>query len=406
MIKDLFVYIIKSLKSRLTRSILTILSILIGIMAIYALMSFGQGLAKYVDDTFQQMGTDKLVLQPLGGFGVPGSTGSYISQDDFDFVKKISGVTEGTAFITRQAEVRQDIKVIGKWNFVMSMPSNTNEKRLLDELYSIKVYSGRELKPDDNGKAVLGYGYTQPLTIFTKPVKLGSTVYVNEVPFTVVGFYDDFGNPKDNGNVYMPMDNAKTLFQSDDKYDMAIFRAAKDVSATDLAAKIKEKLRKHKGEKEGQEDFFIQTFEQLLQTYSTIITVLNSILVIIALISVIVAAVNISNTMYTAVLERTREIGVMKAIGARNSFIMWMFFLESGIIGLIGGLIGIFFGYCLAKFGGAIAAGAGFGLLKPYFPLWLTIGCLVFSFAVGAAAGFFPARAASKHKPVDALRYE
>jgi putative ABC transport system permease protein len=406
MIKDLFVYILKSLKSRLTRSILTILSIMIGIMAIYALMSFGQGLTKYVDDTFQKMGTDKLVLQPLGGFGAPGSTGSYISQDDLDFVLKISGVSEGTAFITRSAEVKQDERTAGKWNYVMSMPSNTNEKRLLDELYSMKIYSGRELKPDDKGKVVLGYGYTQPLTVFTKPIRLGSTIIVNEVPFTVVGFYDDFGNPSDNANVYMPMDDAKALFQSDGNYDMAILRAANGVSASDLATKIKEKLRKHKGQKEGQEDFFVQTFEQLLQTFTTIITVLNSILVIIALISVIVAAVNISNTMYTAVLERTREIGVMKAIGARNSFILWMFFFESGMIGLIGGIIGIFFGYLLAKLGGAIAAGAGYALLTPYFPWWLTVGCLAFSFAVGAAAGFFPARAASQHKPVDALRYE
>jgi len=121
---------------------------------------------------------------------------------------------------------------------------------------------------------------------------------------------------------------------------------------------------------------------------------------------VLVAAVNIMNTMYTAVLERTKEIGIMKAIGSRNRYILMIFFFESGILGLIGGTIGILFGYGLAKMGGAIAAEAGYALLQPFFPWWLTVGCLTFAFLVGATSGFFPALQASKLKPVDALRYE
>ena len=110
--------------------------------------------------------------------------------------------------------------------------------------------------------------------------------------------------------------------------------------------------------------------------------------------------------MFTSVLERTKEIGVMKAIGAKNSDILIIFVVESGLIGLIGGVLGILLGYMVSGIGGSIAAANGFALLKPAYPLLLIVGCLVFSFSVGAAAGFFPARRASKLKPVDALRYE
>ncbi len=126
----------------------------------------------------------------------------------------------------------------------------------------------------------------------------------------------------------------------------------------------------------------------------------------IALISVVVAAVNIMNTMYTSILERTQEIGVMKAIGAKNKFILFVFMTESGILGLIGGLVGIIFGYGIAKFGGYIAALYGLGMIRPAFPLWLTMGCLLFAFLVGAGSGLIPSLQASKLKPVDALRYE
>ena len=133
---------------------------------------------------------------------------------------------------------------------------------------------------------------------------------------------------------------------------------------------------------------------------------LNAILVIISGISIVVAAVNIMNTMYTSVIERTREIGVMKAIGSRNRQILNVFVIESGILGLIGGILGILLGYSIAKIGQFVAKTYGLTFLKPYFPLWLIVGCLLFAFLVGAGSGLLPAVQASRQKPVDALRYE
>ena len=143
-----------------------------------------------------------------------------------------------------------------------------------------------------------------------------------------------------------------------------------------------------------------------METFSMVINILIGVLVLIALISVFVAAVNIANTMYTSILERTNEIGIMKSIGAKNRFILIVFVAESGILGLIGGAIGVAFGYLIAKFGEAIAKSYGLAMLRPAFPLWLIIGCLLFAFLVGAGSGIFPSIQASKLNPVDALRYE
>jgi putative ABC transport system permease protein len=406
MIYDLINYVTKNLMHRLTRSSLTILSILIGIMAIFTLISFGQGLRVYIDLMSEQMGTDKLIAQPKG-FGVPGSTGVYFTKSDLDFIKKQKGVAEATAAITRQSEIKFDENKLGKWVFMMGMPTDPGEQRLMEAAFAgFGIIKGREVKKGDGNKVVLGYNYMFADKIFPKALKLGDNVFIKGESFDIVGFYEEVGNAQDDSNVYMTEDTIKELFDIEDEYDYMFIQADKGVNPSELADRLTEKLRKKKGQKEGEEDFYIQSFEQLMETFGTVLLVLNAILVIIAGISVLVAAVNITNTMYTAVLERTKEIGIMKSIGARNSTILWMFFFESGILGLIGGGIGLLIGYGLAKLLGFILASVGYSFLQPAFPWWLIVSCLAFSFLVGSLAGFLPARAASKLKPVDALRYE
>ena len=406
MLGDLIKYITKNMGHRFIRSSLTILSILIGIMAVFVLISFGQGLSKYVNQLSQEAGADKLIEQPKG-FGLPGSTSTFLSKDDLDFIKKTKGVSEATGMIARQAEVKRNENKKGKWIFVMGMSTDSSEQRVIDEAFGgVGILKGRNLKKGDKNKVAVGHNYQLPDKIFSKALKLGDKIFVNDKKFEIIGFYEELGNPGDDANIYMTIDDAKELFDIGDEYAFIYIRAEKGVEPSGLADKLEEKLRKEKGQEEGEEDFYVQTFEQLIETFGTVLIVLNAILVIIAGISILVAAVNIMNTMYTAVLERTKEIGIMKAIGAKNNTILLMFFFESGVLGLIGGFIGIALGYGLAKLGSSMAAAAGYSFLQPYFPWWLTVGALIFSFLVGAASGFFPARAAAKLRPVDALRYE
>ena len=396
-------YALQNFRKRKLRSGLTILSILIGITAIFALLSFGIGIQRYVDTVADEAGRDKLFVQAKG-IGAPGTDENFfLSKDDVDFVGKIKGVNEIVGMYFKAGEIKFDEQK--KFYFVIGV--DTGNIDFIEESFAVDVISGRRLKKGDADKAVLGYNYQLKDKIFKNPIRLGDKIEINSKKFEVVGFHDEIGNPQDDANVFVTKEAFEMFYpDSKDKFSFIMISSQRGIAPSDLAISIEDKLRKHKDQDKGKEDFFVQTFEDALATFTTVINVINGMLLLIALVSLVVAFVNIMNTMYTAILERTKEIGVMKAIGAKNSDILIIFVVEAGLIGLIGGLLGVLLGYIISSIGGSIAAASGFALLKPAYPLALIIGCLFFSLLVGAAAGFFPARRASKLKPVDALRYE
>ena len=396
-------YALQNFRKRKLRSGLTILSILIGITAIFALLSFGIGIQRYVDTVADEAGRNKLFVQAKG-IGAPGTDETFfLSKEDVDFVSKIKGVDDIVGIYFKAGEIKHD----DQKKFYYVIGADTNNIGFIEESFAVKVLSGRRLKKGDADKAVLGHNYQLKDKIFKNPVRLGDKIEINSRKFEVVGFHDEIGNPQDDANVFVTKEAFEALYpNSKDKFSFIMISSQKDANPSDLAVSIEDKLRKHKNQDKGKEDFFVQTFEDALATFTTVINVINGMLLLIALVSLVVAFVNIMNTMYTSIIERTKEIGVMKAIGAKNSDILIIFVVEAGLIGLIGGLLGVLLGYIISSIGGSIAAASGFALLKPAYPLALIIGCLFFSFLVGAAAGFFPARRASKLKPVDALRYE
>jgi putative ABC transport system permease protein len=396
-------YSLVNIMQRKMRSLLTILSILIGITAVFALMSFGLGIQSYIDNLATESGADKLFIQ-ANGMGAPGTDANfYISKDDIDFVAKRQGVKEITGIYYGAAAVKFDDQT--KYNYLFGF--DPKQEKFIMEANNMDLAKGRNLKAGDSTKVVLGYNYQIADKIFKKKIALGDKIDINGQKFEVIGFYSEVGNPSDDAQVYITSATYEEMFpDKKDKYGFVMVRSEKGVDPEKLAETIKEKLRKHKGQEEGKENFYVQTFADMIATFKTVIDIINNVLVLIALISVVVAAVNIMNTMYTSVLERTREIGVMKAIGARNSEILKIFLIESGMVGFIGGVLGVILGYLVASTGGYIAAVSGYAALKPYFPVWLIVGCIIFAFLIGALSGFFPARQASRLKPVDALRYE
>ncbi|MBW2983587.1 ABC transporter permease [Candidatus Woesearchaeota archaeon] len=405
MIKDILKYSISNLWNRKLRSFLTILSILIGITAIFALVSFGQGINSYMESFGQEMGTDKIMVMPKDYLSAMEGSNILLSEDDLDFFKKMKGIDEAAGMKFASAKVKfKDFRE--KYPFVIGFSTESGEKRLIEEMFGgIGIEKGRALKKGDVLKATAGYSNSVPNKMFKKPVSVGDSVEINDVKVEVVGFYEEIGSPTDDAQYYISEEGFEEIFGEMDYY-MVLLRVAPDQDVPTLADRIKEKFRKRRGQKEGEEDFSVETYEQMMETFTNVILVLNGILVMVALISIIVAAVNIMNTMYTSILERTNEIGVMKSIGAKNRFILLIFMMESGILGLIGGSIGIGFGYVIAQFGGLIARNAGLGMLRPAYPLWLIIGCLLFAFVVGSGSGLLPSIQASRLNPVDALRYE
>ncbi|MBI4153009.1 ABC transporter permease [Candidatus Woesearchaeota archaeon] len=399
---DQVTYSLRNLKHRKLRSWLTVLSVLIGITSIFALVSFGLGIQSYVDTLADEAGADKLFLQAKG-IGAPGTDENFfLREDDVVFVGKMKGVDDIVGLQSKAGELKHGKET--KVNFLLGL--NPEKLRLIEEAFTVQVEKGRQLKKGDRGKIVLGYNYQLENKVFKKPVRLGDKVELQGEQFDAVGFYEEVGNPHDDAQMYITQEKMEALYDVEGKFGWAIIKAEKSENPQELAEKITEKLRKFKEQEKGKEDFFVQTFADLLETFGTILVVINGVLVLIALISLGVASVNIMNTMYTAVLERTKEIGVMKAIGAQNRDIMVIFVFESGFLGMVGGIIGVFSGWAVAALGGKFAAASGFALLQPVFPAALVIGCVVFAFLIGALAGLLPALQAAKLKPVDALRYE
>jgi putative ABC transport system permease protein len=397
-------YSLSSMRTRKMRSSLTILSVLIGITAITALISFGMGISSYVEDISQQMGNDKLMIQPRGfGFGAPVLDSNVrLDKRDVEVIEDVHGVEEATGVYMLSGEIEFHDQL--KYAFVAGSDYRDHEE-LINEVYTLKLMEGSSLSGRERNKAVLGYNYQLEDKIFDKPVKLRDTLTVNGVEFKVAGFYEEVGNPTDDANIYINDDAAEELFGAEG-YQFILVRASPDRSPTQLVEEVREDLRNHRGQKTGNEDFFVQTFEQAIATFTSVLAVVGLVVVLIAFISIVVAAVNIMNTMYAAILERTKEIGVFKALGARNKDILFVFVLEASLLSLTGGILGVGLGYVISIVAGNVVSSAGFSVFSPIFPVSLIVGSLVFAFLIGFVSGLVPAYRASKLKPVDALRYE
>ncbi|MFW6230676.1 MAG: ABC transporter permease [Nanoarchaeota archaeon] len=405
MYKDLVKYALNNIRKRFLRSSLTILSIVVGIMAIYALVSFGQGLSRYMDQTFEDMGTDKLILQ-IRTFGPPGSGAESFSSEDVNYVEGISGVevAAGLAFTYAEVRLDEDGRTVAAQS--MGLPTEGKRADLAMDLLTVDVIRGRYLRDTDKNKVVLGYNFLEDGKVFDEALDVGDKLLVQGKEVEVIGFIDSLGNPEDDKSVMFEESAFQEFYGIDDEFAMVYIQAQPNTDIDALAERIKEEFRDREGLEEGQEYFSVQTFADIMETSGNVLLTINSIVIIIALISVVVAAINIMNTMYTSVLERTQEIGIMKAIGARNSVILQIFLIESAAQGLLGGALGVGLGYLIARTGGAIATASGYSLLQPYFPLWLTIGSLVFATTIGVVSGMLPAKQASLLKPADSLRYE
>jgi putative ABC transport system permease protein len=205
--------------------------------------------------------------------------------------------------------------------------------------------------------------------------------------------------------VRIPIDEARTLFDREkDEFTTIFVKVDAGEDPAEVAELIKKAMRRDHNVKEGEEDFTVTTSLQLVQGFNNILNIVQIVLIGIAAISLFVGGIGIMNTMYTSVLQRRKEIGIMKSIGAKNRDILAIFLLESGLLGIIGGIIGVTLGLMLSKAVEIAAASMGVDLLKAYVSLPLIVSALIFSFLIGAVSGMMPALQASKLQPVDALR--
>ena len=403
--KDYFFLAFNNLKRRKLRSWLTMIGIFIGVAAVVALISLGQGLQNAIEEQFENLGKDKLIISPKT-LGPPGSSTSdslILKTKDLEFIESINGVEWAIGYLVKTGQVKfKDEAGIG-----FEIGGYPEDLKLNEEMQSLEIIDGRSLKKGDKFKVVVGYDHSVDEKTWKRGIEVGGTIEIEGYDFKVVGIYSKVGNPYDDGSIYMPKETLKEILEIEDEESQILAKTATGFDPIKVAETIERKLRKSRGEKEGQETFTVQTSEQLLESFSNIFGIVQAVLVGIAAISLLVGGIGIMNTMYTSVLERTKEIGTMKAVGAKNSDILFIFLFESGLLGLVGGAIGIGIGIGLGKGAEYIASTAlGTDLLQAAFPWYLIVGALLFSFLAGTLSGILPAMQAAKLKPANALRYE
>jgi len=401
MISDYFAFVIKYISQRRLRSWLTVIGIFIGIAAVVSLISISQGMQDAIQSQFEQLGTDKIIIMPGGG-GMAGAlssgfTAGGLTDHDIDIIKKVRGVDAVSGMIYKQATIKFGREI--KYTSVIGADPSA------EWVFASFNVDGQRLKTGDRYKADIGYRFTTA-QVFTKEVKIGSQLDINGQAFKVIGTVQEIGNRQDDSQIYIPIETARTVFNESNQVDMIYARVRNGYDPADVAKDIEDAMRKDRDLKKGEEDFSVQTTEQIASAVQNILGIIQAILVGIAGISLLVGGVGIMNTMYTSVLERTRDIGIMKAIGARNSNIMTIFLIESGFFGLIGGTVGCIFGLAIAKGVEIYAEFAGYPMLKASLSPWLVLLGLGLAFGIGCASGLLPAMQAAKLKPADSLRYE
>ena len=407
MIQDYFKIAWKNLYKRKTRSLLTVLGIFLAILTIFVLISLSLGLKGYVDEQFEMLGGDKFFVQPKGSPGIPGLQGAVeITMDDVRIVEKVAGV-DVASYMTFETGKIEFKDYLARFYFVIGIP-NEDERAgdLVFESSGLDVDEGRLLKKGDRKKILLGYNYKYK-NLYPKSVSVGNKIEINDVEFEVVGVLEAVGNPADDQQVYIPLEDFKEIFDSGERVEMIWVQVEKGVDLEQVAKRTEKKLMNFRDVDDKTLDFSVETPQEMIATFTNVLNILLAFLIGIGSISIIVGGIGIANTMYTSVLERNKEIGTMKAIGAKNSDILLIFVIESGVLGLIGGGLGLLVGIGIAKSVEYVSTVMlGSNIIRASMHPYLLIGVLAFAFFIGIISGLTPSYQASKLKPVEALRYE
>ena len=403
--KDYFVLASKNLKRRGIRSGLTLIGIFIGIAAVVSLISLGNTLKETVNAQFDVERRDIITIQAGGITMGPPGTGVSIPliEDDAKAIERIGSVEWA---ISRHIETLR-VEFNDRISFVAasSLPDNARLRDFYEYRKMENVAQGRLLREGERGRVLIGSNVADgKRNGFEKDLKVGDKILVNNQELRIVGILEKKGTFDTDGAFLMSEFQLKELSDRGNKVDIIIAKI-RSVNLMDNAKEeIERIMRQRRGVKIGEENFEVSTPEATLKTVNSILMGVQIFIVIIASISILIGAIGISNTMFTSVLERRKEIGTMKAIGARNENIFYQFLIEAGLLGMIGGIIGILIVIGISYLGTS-GLNSFLGInTKPTIGIFLLIFSLTGSFLIGAISGIIPAMRAAKQNPVEAMR--
>ncbi len=400
---------LRSLTANKLRAGLTMLGVIIGVAAVIALMSIGRGASAAISNQIQSIGTNLLFVRPgaaqTGGVrGAEGSAGT-LTLEDGEALQNIEGIVAVAPEVNSFAQIvyqgnNTNARVLG---VTAEFQDVTNFSPAAGEFISAANVTGKSL--------VACLGSVVAETLFPEQDPIGQTIRMNNVPFRVVCVMESKGGTgflSQDNQVFIPITTAMTRlsrsgrFRGGNNVDTLNIKLA-DASMGDIVTEqVGEILRER--HKVVEDDFSITSQEDILSAATAVTDTLTIFLGGIAAISLVVGGIGIMNIMLVSVTERTREIGIRKAVGAKRRDILMQFLTEATVLSVFGGLIGIALGWGIASAMGGISLGNT--QITPVVDTSAILIGVVFSILIGLFFGTYPAFRASALRPIEALRYE
>jgi putative ABC transport system permease protein len=389
-----------SIRGNLFRASLTMLGVIIGVAAVITMLALGTGAQRAVEQQLDALGANVITVTTWMRFAQGIAREQALTTDDAVALRTDA---RNVSAVAPEQSSRQQVK-LGNRNLNLSVIGTTQDHAVVN---GFELQAGRMLTAiDDSSRrrvAVLGGEVPEQLET-TAEALVGHTVLVKSLPFEVVGVYSKkgavgFGNPDDD--VYIPISTSEYRVVGNNRVQNIAVQVAPQTEATQAMVEIERVIRREHGLAPGADnDFTVVDRKQFLATQQQTTQILSFLLAGIAGVSLVVGGIGIMNIMLVTVTERTREIGIRKALGATRLDILTQFLAESVVLCVLGGLLGMLLG------SGAARALAKFAGWQTYVTLDSLLLAFAFSAGVGLVFGLWPARRASKLDPIVALRYE
>ena len=399
-ITDLIKSALADFKRNKIRTLLTSLGIMVGVLSVVLLIALGLGLKNYLAQQFESLGANLIIIFPgnissseegggLGNFGAGFSGGANFDEKDYQSLSRINEADFVVPLFMKSSIIESDgEKELG---YVMG----TNEQAF--EVLNLEILQGEFFEKADVSsrakKAVLGFNLADGLYYLPEDA-IGHTIRVGDQRFKVIGVAKKKGDREQDSGVLVPY---RTIFGTLD-VDETFFTIYLGTVDEDKVETVKERAKEVLLKRYKEDDFTVTEQTEILSTVNQIFNIVNGVLVAIGSISLLVGGIGIMNIMYATVTERTKEVGIRRAVGATENDILKQFLAESVILSIFGGTLGLFLS-------GLIVLG-----IRAFFPasinLFSVIITLVISSAIGIFFGVFPARRAAKLPPIEAIRYE
>lgn len=405
---------LNNLRNNIGRTILSILGIVIGVVAVIIVLSFGMGVKGYVVGQIESFGTDIIALEVKvpqanknSAKNIQGSSSGSVTTLKINDIEAVGGLANVSGWYA--ANIGQAISSYGAETKQTMLYATTAGIFDIDQQIKFASGVGYSNEEDKSLDQVVVLGSAVKKTLFKDENPVGKNIKIKSSNYRVVGYLQERGVTgffNFDELVYMPLQTYQKKIAGIDYVQSSIIKL-KDKSLTDATIDEANSLmrQRHKITNPDKDDFAITSISEVAGILDKVFLIINALLLSLTSISLIVGGVGIMNVMYVSVTERTAEIGLRKAVGAKNSIILKQFLLEAVFITIIGGITGIIIGIIITYFATKLANNAGFAIIFRVSILSALIGT-GFSVITGLVFGLYPARKASQLSPMEALRKE